>query len=126
MPAECGVIQFDGLGAADFVYLFGPTFEPEGRCFTVDGTFTLTLQSDGSTLNGTLVGLFCPLPSDAGHEHSGQANSGAGSWGDPALETDSISFTGGTGQFEGLTGSATFSTQSAGANVRGTLTGSLH
>jgi hypothetical protein len=118
--AECGVIQLAGLGPADFVYLFGPAFEPSGRCFDVDGTFTLTLQSDGSAIAGPLTGVFCPSLSGTGHQHSFGAN-----YGNPASETDSISFSGGTGQFDGLAGLATFSTQSAGANFRGTLTGTL-
>jgi hypothetical protein len=58
--AECGTMQLAGLGAADWAYAFGPAFEPDGRCFDVDGTLTLTLQSDGSTISGPLTGLFCP------------------------------------------------------------------
>ena len=27
---ECGVLQLAGLGAADYVYVYGPTFEPTG------------------------------------------------------------------------------------------------
>jgi hypothetical protein len=49
---ECGTMQLIGLGAADWAYVFGPTFEPNGRCFTVDGTLTIMLQSDGSTISG--------------------------------------------------------------------------
>ena len=58
---ECGVIQLVGLGPADFVYLYGPTFEPNGRrgCFDLDGTFTISLQSDGSTISGPLTGVLC-------------------------------------------------------------------
>jgi hypothetical protein len=117
---ECGVIQLAGLGPADFVYIFGPTFEPNGRCFDVDGNFTLTLQSDGSAISGPLTGVFCPRPSEAGHQHSL-----GGDYGNPVSETDSISFSGGTGQFDGLAGPATFYTQFAGANFRGMLTGTL-
>jgi hypothetical protein len=48
---ECGVIQLTGLGAADYIYR--RTFEPNGTrgCFVIDGTFTLRLQSDGSTIS---------------------------------------------------------------------------
>jgi hypothetical protein len=107
---ECGTIQLVGLGAADWAYAFGPTFEPNGRCFDVDGTFTITLQSDGSTISGPLTGLFCPRSSVTGHQHAG-----AISYGNPSVEDDSIAFTGGTGQFAGLSGTASFHTFSAGA-----------
>jgi hypothetical protein len=73
---ECGTMQLVGLGAADWAYVFGPTFEPNGRCFDVDGTFTLTLQSDGSTITGPLTGVFCPRPSGTGHEHAGAMSYG--------------------------------------------------
>ena len=50
---QCGVIQLAGLGAADFVYEFGPTFDPiDKNHFTIDGTFTIILRSDGSTISG--------------------------------------------------------------------------
>jgi hypothetical protein len=117
---ECGVLQFASLGPADSVYRFGPTFEPNGRCFGVDGTLTITLQSDGSTISGSLTGLFCPRPSDTGHQHAG-----AISYGNPFVEDDSIAFADGTGQFDGLSGSASFHTFSAGALFKGTLTGTL-
>jgi hypothetical protein len=117
---ECGVLQFANLGPADFVYLFGPTFEPNGRCFGVDGTLTITLQSDGSTISGSLTGLFCPRPSDTGHQHAG-----AISYGNPFVEDDSIAFADGTGQFDGLSGAVSFHTFSAGARFKGTLTGTL-
>jgi hypothetical protein len=117
---ECGTMQLAGLGAADWAYAFGPTFQPDGRCFDVDGTFTLTLQSDGSTISGPLTGLFCPQPSATGHTHGG-----ALSFGNPFMEDDSIAFTHGTGQFDGLSGTAGFHTFSAGARFTGTLTGTL-
>jgi hypothetical protein len=117
---ECGTMQLAGLGAADWAYAFGPTFEPDGRCFDVDGTLTITLQSDGSTISGPLTGLFCPRLSDIGHLHAG-----AISYGNPFVEDDSIAFTGGTGQFAGLSGTASFHTFSAGARFTGTLRGTL-
>ncbi len=51
---ECGVMNFKGLGPADYVYKYGPSFEPSGQkgCFDIDGTFTITLQSDGSSIAG--------------------------------------------------------------------------
>jgi len=51
---QCGVVQLAGLGPADFTYLLGPTFEPTGAmgCFSVDGTFTIALESDGSSVTG--------------------------------------------------------------------------
>jgi hypothetical protein len=52
--AECGTIDLVSLGTADWTYVFGPEFEPDGRCFDVDGTLTLTLLSDGSTISGPL------------------------------------------------------------------------
>ena len=117
---ECGTVRLVGLGAADWTYTFGPTFEPNGRCFDVDGAFTLTLQGDGSTISGPLAGRFCPRASRAGHEHAG-----AISYGNPYVEDDTIAFAGGTGQFAGLSGTATFHTFSAGATLNGTLQGTL-
>src|SRR5215831_14846559 len=58
---ECGVIDLMGLGPADYVYKYGPTFDPTGQkgCFNIDGTFTITLQSDGSSISGALTGVWC-------------------------------------------------------------------
>ena len=117
---ECGTVELAGLGTADWVYYFGPTFEPDGHCFDVDGTFTLTLRSDGSTISGPLTGVFCPGPSEAGDQHAhGHA------FGNPYVEDDTILFADGTGQFEGLSGIASFHTSTAGARFRGTLKGTL-
>jgi hypothetical protein len=118
--AECGTIELVGLGTADWIYVFGPTFEPDGRCFDVDGTFTLTLHSDGSTISGPLTGVFCPRQSGAGHDHASLS-----SYGGPFVEDDTILFGNGTGQFAGLSGTASFHTLSAGARFAGTLTGTL-
>jgi hypothetical protein len=119
---ECGIIQLDGLGAADWAYVFGPTFEPTGEksCFYVDGTFTLMLHSDGSTISGPLTGVFCSRLADPAHQHAGSI-----SWGNPFIEDDSIQFIDGTGQFAGLYGTASFRTFSAGAVFEGSLTGTL-
>lgn len=117
---ECGTMQLTGLGTADWAYAFGPKFEPNGRCFNVDGTLTITLQSDGSTISGPLTGLLCPRMSDTGHRHAG-----AISYGNPFVEDDGITFTGGTGQFAGLSGAASFHTFAAGARFTGTLKGTL-
>ena len=115
---ECGTMQLAGLGAADWAYTFGPTFEPDGRCFDVDGAFSITLQSDGSTISGPLTGVFCPRLSATGHDHAGMI-----SYGNPSTEDDNILFTNGTGQFGGLSGAATFHTFGAGARFTGTLKG---
>jgi hypothetical protein len=117
---ECGTMQLVGLGPADWAYVFGPTFVPDGRCFEVDGTLTITLQSDGSTISGPLSGVFCPRPSATGHQHAG-----AISYGNPFVEDDSVAFAGGTGQFAGLSGAASFHTSDAGASFKGTLNGTL-
>src|SRR6266568_4388981 len=117
---ECGTMQLVGLGAADWAYVFGPTFDPDGRCFDVDGTLTITLHSDGSMISGPLTGILCPDPSGTGHQHAG-----AISYGNPFTENDSIALTGGTGQLAGLTGTASFHTFSAGARFTGTLEGTL-
>jgi hypothetical protein len=113
-------MQLAGLGKADWVYFFGPTFEPNGRCFDVDGTLTITLQSDASTISGPLTGVFCPGPSEAGDQHSRLH-----SFGNPFVEDDIVEFNDGTGQFEGLSGTALFHTLSAGARFKGTLQGTL-
>ena len=117
---ECGTIQLNGLGAADWTYTFGPTFDPNGRCFDVDGTLVLTLHSDGSTISGPLTGMFCPRPSGTGHQHAG-----AISYGNPFVEDDNVQFADGTGQFAGLSGEANFHTSAAGARFRGTLGGTI-
>jgi hypothetical protein len=117
---ECGTIQLVGLGAADIAYVFGPTFEPNGSCFDVDGTLTITLQSDGSTISGPLTGAFCPRPSETGHDHAFGK-----SYGSPFEEDDSIAFADGTGQFDGLSGTASFHTSGAGARIRWKLKGTL-
>jgi hypothetical protein len=117
---ECGTMQLAGLGTADWAYAFGPAFEPDGRCFDVDGTFTITLQSDGSTISGPLTGVFCPDSSGTGNQHAG-----AISYGNPFTENDSIAFTGGTDQFAGLAGTASVHTFAAGARFTGTLKGVL-
>jgi hypothetical protein len=121
VPDECGTIQLAGLGAADWAYTFGPTFNPDGRCYDVDGSLTITLHSDGSTISGPLTGLFCSRLSFTGHQHSG-----AISFGNPFVEDDTVQFTGGTGQFAGLSGTASFHTTDAGAVMKGTLQGTLN
>ena len=116
---QCGVIQLAGLGAADFVYEFGPTFDPiDKNHFTIDGTFTIILRSDGSTISGALTGVFY-VPSLPG------APGSRVSYGNPNSENDSIAFAGGTGQFAGLHGTATYQQFFAGARYRGTLIGTL-
>src|SRR5205823_444168 len=78
---ECGTMQLSGLGVADWAYVFGPAFVPDGRCFDVDGTLTITLQSDGSTISGPLTGVLCPRASGTGHQHGGPK-----SYGNPFVE----------------------------------------
>ena len=117
---ECGTIQLVGLGTADWVYLFGPTFNPDRRCFDVDGTLTISLRSDASTISGPLTGLFCPRQADTAHQHVGLI-----SYGNPFVEDDTVAFAEGTGQFAGLSGAATFHTFGAGARFTGTLKGTL-
>jgi hypothetical protein len=117
---ECGVLRLGGLGPAAYVYVYGPTFEPTGkkRCFSIDRTFTIMLQSDDSTVSGPLIGVFCGL----GNSH---AQAGTPSYGNPKSEHDSIAFSGGTGQFAELHGTADFSQSSAGAAWKDHLTGTL-
>jgi hypothetical protein len=118
---ECGVIQFVGLGAADYVYKYGPTFEPNGQtgCFNIDGTFTITLRSDGSSTSGRLTGVWC------NPGRSGYRQGGWGSYGNPFSESDTVAFANGTGQFAALKGNAAFTQQSSGASWRGALDGVL-
>jgi hypothetical protein len=114
---ECGVLQFIGLGPADYVYRYGSMFEPNGTrgCFAIDGTFTIRMQSDGSTISGPLSGVFCSL--------SGRRTPQA--YGNPFSEDDAVNFASGTGQFAGLRGTANFQQSAAGARNRGRLTGTL-
>ena len=116
---QCGVIQLAGLGPADFVYAFGPAFDPiDKNHFAIDGTFTIILRSDGSTISGPLTGVFY-VPSFPG------APGSRVSYGNPNSEIDSVAFAGGTGQFAGLHGTATYQQFFAGARYRGTLIGTL-
>lgn len=117
---ECGTFQMVGLGPADYVYMYGPTFEPTGKkgCFNIDGTFSITLQSDGSTVSGPLTGVFC----GPGNSH---VQVGTPAFGGPRSEDDTIAFGGGTGQFTGLHGAVAFSQSSAGAEWKGRLSGVL-
>jgi hypothetical protein len=119
---ECGTIDLIGIGMADWNYIFGPTFVPTGQkgCFLVDGTFSLTLQSDHSYISGPLVGVFCSRLADIAHQHAGSI-----SYGNPFNEDDAIQLSTGTGRFFGFQGTVRFHTFSAGAVFPGTLTGSL-
>src|SRR5262249_38749992 len=97
MDAECGAIEVRGLGTADWVYAFGPTFEPTGhKCFKVDGSFSLTLRSDGSSISGPLTGVFCPRESDTAHQIVGTI-----SYGNPFYEDDVIALGEGKGTLTG-------------------------
>jgi hypothetical protein len=117
---ECGALQMVGLGTADYTYVYGPTFEPTGKkgCYYVDGTFTITLRSDGSSISGPLTGVYC-RPGASAHQE------GTPSYGNPSGEDDHVEFSGGTGQFAGLHGTAAFSEHFVGARSQGSLTGTL-
>ena len=118
IAGECGTLVLDGLGVADWQYVYGPTFEPDGRCYQEDGTFTLTLRSDQSTISGPLTGTFCPGPA--------AANQGAdNSYGNPYVEDTLVALSGGTGQFAGLAGDLAYDAASAGARTRVSLQGTL-
>jgi hypothetical protein len=118
---ECGVFQLAVLGPADYVYVYGSAFEPTGNrgCFYIDGTFTITLQSDGSSVSGLLSGVFC-APGNSGPSQEGKP-----SFGNSQSENDTILFSGGTGQFTGLQGTVSFSEFTAGARLTGILEGTL-
>jgi hypothetical protein len=118
---ECGVIQFTGLGPADYIYKYGPTFESNDQmgCFDIDGTFSITLRSDGSSISGPLTGVWCKPG------RSGDRKGGLDSYGNPFSESDTIAFADGNGQFAGLHGTAEFQQSSAGAAWHGQLSGSL-
>jgi hypothetical protein len=117
---ECGVLQMAGLGAADYTYVYGPTYEPTGKkgCYHVDGTFTITLRSDSSSISGSLTGVYC-RPGASEHQVA------TPTFGNPFHEDDTVQLSGGTGQFAGLHGTAAFSQNSAGAKSEGSLTGTL-
>jgi hypothetical protein len=76
------------------------------------------LQSDGSTVSGTSAGVFC-RSGDSGNQR------GTPSYGNPQSETDTIEFSGGTGQFAGLQGTVAFSEFTAGSYFEGSLKGTL-
>jgi len=50
---------------------------------------------------------------------------GKHAYGNPFSEDDTISFTSGTGQFSGLSGTASFHQWASGALYRGTIAGTL-
>jgi hypothetical protein len=102
------------------VYVYGPTFEPNGQkgCFDIDGSFTITLRSDGSRVSGPLRGVFCG-PGESARQL------GTPAYGGPQAEHDTIEFAGGNGVFAGLHGAAAFDKREAGAESMGTLTGTL-
>jgi len=116
MVSVAAIIGPIGAGTV-YIYLYGPTFEPNGTrgCFTIDGTFTIRLESDGSTISGPLSGVFCSL--------SGRRTPQA--YGNPFTEEDSINLGNGTGRFAALRGTAIFQQSAAGARNRGTLVGTL-
>ena len=117
---ECGVLQMAGLGEADYTYAYGPTYEPTSKkgCYLVDGTFTITLRSNDSSISGPLTGVYCrPGASERQVETP--------TYGNPFRENDTVQLAGGTGQFAGLHGTAAFSQRSAGAVTEGSLTGTL-
>jgi len=118
IAGECGTIVLDGLGVADWQYVYGPTFEPDGRCYREDGTFTITLRSDQSSISGPLTGSFCPGPAAA---NEGSDNS----YGNPYVETTLVALSDGTGQFAGLAGDLRYDATSAGAGPRVSLQGTL-
>jgi len=118
IAGACGTIVLDGLGVADWGYVFGPTFDPVGRCYAEDGTFTITLRSDGSTISGPLTGTYCPM--------SSSKNQGAdNSYGNPYDEHATVALSGGSGQFAGFAGELTYQASSAGARTRVSLQGTL-
>lgn len=74
--------------------------------------------SDGSRISGPMTGLFCG-PGESARQV------GTPSYGGPHGENDRIEFNNGSGRFEGLHGTALFSQREAGAQNKGTLTGTL-
>ncbi len=119
----CGPIQLDGLGAAEWTWMSGHNWEPTGEkgCFYgIGNTFTLTLESDGSTISGPTTAIYCIYVSDTGLQHENGL-----AWGNPFVEDDTIQLANGTGQFAGLHGNAMLHVSVAGANYQGSLAGTL-
>lgn len=118
----CGLIQLDGLGAADWTWVNNHTYVPtDGRgCFSGTASFTLTLESDGSTISGPTTSVFCNYISDSGAQHAYPF-----SWGWPFVDDETIQLANGTGQFAGLQGTAILHVSTAGASYRGSLNGTL-
>lgn len=116
---ECGTVLLAGLGAADWDYVYGPTFTPDGKCYAEDGTVTITLRSDHSAVSGALTGEFCP-------KASSNNNGADNSYGNPYVEDDTIAFADGSGQFAGLAGNVHFHSESAGARGRVSFEGTLN
>lgn len=97
----CGSASIAGYGAAFWSFDESPNFPPtpvSSDCFLYTGTSTLTLLSDGSTLDLNENVVFCQ-PGNSGNapgwQHAvGHPGRGNGNW---TVLT-------GTGQFSGLTG----------------------
>jgi hypothetical protein len=116
----CGTGTVAGFGAATstFNILDFSGFDPETGCGT--GTFERVITlSDGSTLTLIETGTAC-TPGK-----STSAPGAARSFGNPTFLNATFTVVGGTGAFEGLTGSGTTANLLAGESGHTTLSGTL-
>jgi hypothetical protein len=116
----CGTTTVPGFGEADFTLIPvapGPT---GGRgCVPGGAIVFLDLRSTGDRLVLEIDGQVC-FPGN-----SANAPGALKSYGNPLRASGTYEITGGTGVFEGATGSGTASLVSAGAHVSGRATGTL-
>jgi hypothetical protein len=117
----CGTGTVAGYGAATSVFDI-TDFAPieDTNCADLSAVRTITLVSDGSTLELGEVGTVC-FPGN-----SSLAPGAQNSFGNPGTIRTTFTVTGGTGAFEGATGSGTDTDMPAGdaghASLSGTLT----
>jgi hypothetical protein len=116
----CGTGTVAGFGKATstFNVLDFSGFDPETGCGT--GTFERVITlSDGSTLTLIETGTVC------GPGNAALAPGAARSFGNPTFLNASFTVVGGTGVFEGLTGSGTTTSRLAGESGHTSLSGTL-
>jgi hypothetical protein len=116
----CGTGTVAGYGAATSVFDI-TDFAPIGdtNCADLSAVRTITLVSDGSTLDMDEVGTVC-FPGSSSFAPGTQK-----SFGNPGTIRTTFTVSGGTGVFEGATGSGTDTDRPAGDEGHASLSGTL-
>jgi len=95
----CGKGELKGFGTVTTTLTFTGFGPGPGNCTALTGERVVTLDSDGSTLRLSLVGVLCP-----------QGNS----LNAPGVGSGTYTVAGGTGQFAGATGTGVLDVQATG------------